>query len=214
MASRAISPLNIALMVFLILVWGSSFVVVKWVLQDNITPIAIATFRFIVAGALFVGALALIKFRKPQYKLLVKWKDAPLLPSFEFSRGYFLFYSAVLRYSVGWCLGSCDFSLPSFSNSDKFLLSSNIQGKANTKKCFRCRRGCSWNLRCRGRRNPEPAKQPNELRHRKPNSAHNPRHVGDLYPCRKKSNGKIRSLSSCSLCQYFRRNLLDSFLDS
>jgi drug/metabolite transporter (DMT)-like permease len=79
MASKAITPTNIALMIILILVWGSSFVVVKWVLQDEITPIAIATFRFIVAGAFFIGVLALIKFRKPQYKVHVERKDLPLL---------------------------------------------------------------------------------------------------------------------------------------
>ena len=67
MTSKATSLVNIALMLILILVWGSSFVVVKWVLQYNITPIAIATFRFLVAGGFFVLALALIKYRKQQY---------------------------------------------------------------------------------------------------------------------------------------------------
>jgi len=79
MSSKAISPVNIALMLILILVWGSSFVVVKWVLQYNITPIAIATFRFLVAGAFFALALAIIKFRKHQYRVFVAWKDMPLL---------------------------------------------------------------------------------------------------------------------------------------
>ena len=79
MALKAISPVNIALMLILILVWGSSFVVVKWVLQDNITPIAIATFRFLIAGAFFVGFIALIKLRKKQYRVFVEWKDMPTL---------------------------------------------------------------------------------------------------------------------------------------
>ncbi len=79
MTSKAISLVNIALMMILILVWGSSFVVVKWVLQDNITPIAIATFRFLIASAFFVGALALIKFRKQKYRVFVEWKDMPML---------------------------------------------------------------------------------------------------------------------------------------
>jgi len=79
MASKAISLINIALMIILILVWGSSFVVVKWVLQDNVTPIALATFRFVVAGAFFVGVLAIIKFGKPQYRVVVEWKDIPAL---------------------------------------------------------------------------------------------------------------------------------------
>ena len=79
MTSKAISPVNIALMIVLILVWGSSFVVVKWVLEDNITPIAIATFRFLVAGAIFVVSVALIKLRKKQYRVFVEWKDMPRL---------------------------------------------------------------------------------------------------------------------------------------
>ncbi|MGD0450483.1 MAG: DMT family transporter [Candidatus Bathyarchaeia archaeon] len=79
MAAKAIGLVNIALMMILILVWGSSFVVVKWVLQYNITPIAVATFRFLVAGAFFVFALALIKSRKHQYRVFVEWKDLPLL---------------------------------------------------------------------------------------------------------------------------------------
>ena len=79
MTSKAISLFNIALMIILILVWGSSFVVVKWVLQYNITPTAIATFRFLVAGGFFVLALALIKSKKHQYRVLVEWKDLPLL---------------------------------------------------------------------------------------------------------------------------------------
>jgi drug/metabolite transporter (DMT)-like permease len=79
MTSKAIGLVNIALMIVLILVWGSSFVVVKWVLQDNITPIAIAAFRFLVAGSFFVVALALIKIGKPQYRVFVEWKDVPFL---------------------------------------------------------------------------------------------------------------------------------------
>ena len=79
MAAKAISLINIALMIILILVWGSSFVVVKWILHDNITPIAIATFRFLVAGAFFAGVLALIRFRKQQYRVFVEWKDMPML---------------------------------------------------------------------------------------------------------------------------------------
>jgi drug/metabolite transporter (DMT)-like permease len=79
MTSKAISPVNVALMIILILVWGSSFVVVKWVLQYNITPVAIATFRFLVAGAFFVVAVSLIKFRNRKYRVFVEWKDMPLL---------------------------------------------------------------------------------------------------------------------------------------
>jgi drug/metabolite transporter (DMT)-like permease len=78
MTSKAISSINVALMIILILVWGSSFVVVKWILQYNITPIAIATFRFLIAGAFFMGLIALIKFRNRQYRVFVEWKDIPL----------------------------------------------------------------------------------------------------------------------------------------
>ena len=79
MTAKAISLNNVALMLILILVWGSSFVVVKWVLQYNITPVAIATFRFLVAGAFFVFVLAIIKSRQHQYRVFVEWKDLPLL---------------------------------------------------------------------------------------------------------------------------------------
>jgi drug/metabolite transporter (DMT)-like permease len=79
MASKAISSINVVLMLILIVVWGSSFVVVKWVLQDSITPIAIATFRFLLAAAFFVLALALIKLRKRQYRVFVERKDIALL---------------------------------------------------------------------------------------------------------------------------------------
>jgi drug/metabolite transporter (DMT)-like permease len=75
MAARTISPLNVVLMVFLITFWGSSFVVVKATLQEGLTPIAIATFRFIVAGGLFAGALALNRSRNPQYAVFVEGKD-------------------------------------------------------------------------------------------------------------------------------------------
>jgi drug/metabolite transporter (DMT)-like permease len=44
-------------MVLLIIFWGSSFVVVKVLLGDGLSPIAVATFRFLVAGVLFLIAL-------------------------------------------------------------------------------------------------------------------------------------------------------------
>lgn len=75
MAARTISPLNAVLMLFLITLWGSSFVVVKATLQEGLTPIAIATFRFLIAGGLFVLALALNKSRKPDYTVLVERTD-------------------------------------------------------------------------------------------------------------------------------------------
>jgi len=75
MAARTISPLNAVLMLCLITLWGSSFVVVKATLQEGLTPIAIATFRFLIAGGLFVAALALNKSRKPDYTVLVGRAD-------------------------------------------------------------------------------------------------------------------------------------------
>lgn len=62
-------------MLCLITFWGSSFVVVKATLGEGLTPIAIATFRFLVAGGLFVAALVLIKSRNPSYTVLVGGRD-------------------------------------------------------------------------------------------------------------------------------------------
>jgi len=55
MTARSISTFQAFLMVLLIVFWGSSFVVVKQVIGDGLSPIAVATFRFLVAGALFFG---------------------------------------------------------------------------------------------------------------------------------------------------------------
>ena len=62
-------------MVLLIVFWGSSFVVVKQVLGEGLTPTAVATFRFLVAGALFLIALFIKKRVSPDYQLRVKRKD-------------------------------------------------------------------------------------------------------------------------------------------
>jgi drug/metabolite transporter (DMT)-like permease len=75
MASRSISPFQAFLMVLLIVFWGSSFVVVKVLLGDGLSPIAVATFRFLVAGALFIIALLARKRASPNYKLGVERKD-------------------------------------------------------------------------------------------------------------------------------------------
>ena len=42
------------LLVIMILFWGSSFVVVKLALNEGLSPIAIATYRFLVAGGIFL----------------------------------------------------------------------------------------------------------------------------------------------------------------
>jgi drug/metabolite transporter (DMT)-like permease len=75
MASRSISPFQAFLMVLLIVFWGSSFVVVKVLLGDGLSPIAVATFRFLVAGALFLIALLAKRRVSPNYKLRVERKD-------------------------------------------------------------------------------------------------------------------------------------------
>jgi len=79
MKTRAIDPFNTFLMLTLIVFWGSSFVVVKIVLKEGLTPIAVATFRFLTAGAVFLFSLFLKKGRQREYRLLVEKKDAPIL---------------------------------------------------------------------------------------------------------------------------------------
>ncbi len=79
MALKTISPLNALLMIILVTFWGSSFVVVKIILGEGLTPISIATFRFLTAGALFIIVLAARKATNPQYHLRVQTKDVALL---------------------------------------------------------------------------------------------------------------------------------------
>ncbi|NWG11557.1 EamA family transporter [Candidatus Bathyarchaeota archaeon] len=78
MDKMAISRLNAFLMLTLILFWGSSFVVVKIALNEGLTPISIATFRFLIAGGFFLIAL-LIEKRRRNYRLLVGRKELPIL---------------------------------------------------------------------------------------------------------------------------------------
>jgi drug/metabolite transporter (DMT)-like permease len=79
MADKAISAFDIFLMTSLICFWGSSFVIVKLVLREGLSPIAIATFRFLIAGALFLTALFSKRTLNPQYTLLVDQKDVPIM---------------------------------------------------------------------------------------------------------------------------------------
>jgi len=79
MAARSISPFQAFLMIALIVFWGSSFVVVKEVLGEGLTPIAIATFRFLVAGALFLVALFAKKRLDNSYGLSVERREFPTL---------------------------------------------------------------------------------------------------------------------------------------
>jgi drug/metabolite transporter (DMT)-like permease len=79
MNNKAVSRFNAFLMLTLILFWGSSFVVVKIALREGLTPIAIATFRFLIAGGLFIIGILIEKKRRTDYKLLVEKKDFPML---------------------------------------------------------------------------------------------------------------------------------------
>jgi drug/metabolite transporter (DMT)-like permease len=93
MTTGTISSFNTFLMLILIIFWGSSFVVVKIALKEGLTPIAIATFRFLIAGGLFLAVLLLKKIRERNCNLLVKRKDAPTL-LFLALTGVTFFYAA------------------------------------------------------------------------------------------------------------------------
>ena len=75
MATGTISPLNTVLMLCLITFWGSSFILVKATLEEGLTPVAIATFRFLTAGGIFIVALVLNKSRNRDYTILVERRD-------------------------------------------------------------------------------------------------------------------------------------------
>jgi drug/metabolite transporter (DMT)-like permease len=66
-------------MLVLILFWGSSFVVVKVTIEEGLKPVAIATFRFLAAGALFITVLLVDKARNTSRKLLIAKKDVPVV---------------------------------------------------------------------------------------------------------------------------------------
>jgi drug/metabolite transporter (DMT)-like permease len=79
MATKTISSLNVVLMLCLITLWGSSFVVVEATLKEGLTPVAIATFRFLVAGGLFAGSLVANRCRDSQYAFFIERRDFPRL---------------------------------------------------------------------------------------------------------------------------------------
>jgi drug/metabolite transporter (DMT)-like permease len=66
-------------MLCLIAFWGSSFVVVKITLNEGLTPIAVATFRFLVASPMFLAVLLVNKGVNRAYSLVVDKKDLPAL---------------------------------------------------------------------------------------------------------------------------------------
>jgi len=75
MTTKTISPFNALLMLTLITFWGGSFVVVKIALKEGLTPIFIATLRFLIAGGLFLAAVLFKKTRDRDYRLFVEKKD-------------------------------------------------------------------------------------------------------------------------------------------
>ncbi|MEJ2271081.1 MAG: DMT family transporter [Candidatus Bathyarchaeota archaeon] len=93
MKKQQISLTNILLMFFLITFWGSSFVIVKAILKEGLTPIAIATFRFLLAGLLFIIVLFLNRIRNPKNTLFVEKKDMPTIIILAFS-GVTIFFIA------------------------------------------------------------------------------------------------------------------------
>lgn len=93
MATRSVSFFDALLLVVLIVFWGSSFVVVKFTLREGLTPFAIATFRFLVAGALFLVVLLVEKGRNKNYSLRVELRDVSVL-FFLGLTGITLFFAA------------------------------------------------------------------------------------------------------------------------
>jgi drug/metabolite transporter (DMT)-like permease len=93
MKATQISKFNAFLMLMLILFWGSSFVVVKALLNEGLTPIAIATFRFLLAGILFTATLLFRKTDKNDYNLLIRKRDIPTVIMLALT-GVTLFFTA------------------------------------------------------------------------------------------------------------------------
>lgn len=93
MVGKIVSPIDALLMLLLILFWGSSFVVVRVVLDEGLTPVAVATFRFLVAGVFFLLFLAVRKVNNFSYKLSVNKEDIPTLVALSLL-GVTLFFTA------------------------------------------------------------------------------------------------------------------------
>jgi len=93
MAARPVGLFDALLLAILIVFWGGSFVVVKFALWEGLTPFAIATFRFLVAGALFLLALLVEKVLNRNYNLKVELRDISVLVFLGLS-GITLFFAA------------------------------------------------------------------------------------------------------------------------
>jgi drug/metabolite transporter (DMT)-like permease len=93
MATRTLSVTNALLLVALIVFWGSSFVVVKLALAQGLTPISIATYRFLLAGGLFILTLVFRKKQKSKLKMRIEMRDLPVFVFLALS-GITLFFLA------------------------------------------------------------------------------------------------------------------------
>ncbi len=78
MAIRALSITNALLLAALIVFWGSSFVVVKIALAEGLTPVSIATYRFLLAGGLFILTFVIRGKRESKLKMSVDMRDLPV----------------------------------------------------------------------------------------------------------------------------------------
>jgi drug/metabolite transporter (DMT)-like permease len=91
MVGKSVGALETFLLVILIVFWGSSFVVVKMALAEGLTPVSIATFRFLLAGGLFAMTLFLRRIRKSGDRVLVEMSDLPVLVFLALSGVTFFF---------------------------------------------------------------------------------------------------------------------------
>ncbi len=91
MATKALSVTNALLLVALIVFWGSSFVIVKIALAQGLTPVSIATYRFLLAGGLFVLTLAFRRKRKSDLKMGIELHDLPIFVFLALSGVSFFF---------------------------------------------------------------------------------------------------------------------------
>ena len=79
MEKQNISLTNAILMISLITFWGSSFVIVKAILKEGLSPIAVATFRFLLAGILFLIVVIINRIKNPKYTTIIEKKDIKII---------------------------------------------------------------------------------------------------------------------------------------
>jgi len=91
MVGKPVGTLETLLLVILIVFWGSSFVVVKVALEQELTPVSIATFRFLLAGGLFALILMLRRIRKSGDPAFIEIKDLPNMALLALSGVTFFF---------------------------------------------------------------------------------------------------------------------------